>query len=166
MFFTRLARWSASFLVLFVFAAIFSAPSRADEVVNISTTPGFELAGSPLSFSFDYDVTTNTIVGTPIIDFKGMVFTYATTSFTPNDFGFDSGVNQIVIGDIGTFPQPGVVGYFGLGTYPGVLVGYNGVFSGYDGSVIISSTPEPGTLALLSAGLLFLGVALSSKLAR
>jgi hypothetical protein len=93
-----------------------------------------------------------------VIDFKGMVFTYSTASPVPLDFEFESGVNEIVIGVIGEFPQPGINGFPGIGTYPGVLVGYRSSgaldLSAYNGSVVVSAVPEPGVLTLLAVGFL------------
>jgi hypothetical protein len=108
------------FLVL---ASLIPATAQADSIVNISSTPGLTLlTGSPLNFSFDYDVTTNTVIGTPTIDFMGMVFAYSPASIVPFDFDFKSGSNEITIGDIGAFPQPGIKGFPGVGTYPAILV--------------------------------------------
>jgi hypothetical protein len=109
-------------------------------------------------FSFNYDATTNTVIGTPSIDFMGMVFTYSPASLIPLDFDFTSGVNEIIIGDIGEFPQPGINGFPAVGTYPGVLVGYGSptpTFAAYNGSAVVSAVPEPGVLTLLAVGLLF-----------
>ena len=119
----------ASFLLFLVLSALTPSPACADSIVDISSTPGLTLAGSPLNFSFDYDATTNTVIGAPVIDFKGMVFTYSTASPVPLDFEFESGVNEIVIGVIGEFPQPGINGFPRIGTYPGVLVGIRPVRS-------------------------------------
>jgi len=56
------------------------------------------------------------------------------------------------IGDIGLFPQPGTDGFPAVGVYPGLVVGFNGLYSGFNGTVTVTAAAEPGLLALLSAG--------------
>ena len=156
--FTRFANPACGSFLLFLFlSALAPSPAYADDIVNISSTAGLTLTGSPLNFSFNYDATTSTAIGAPVIDFKGMVFTFSPASLVPLDFVFNSGINEIIIGDIGEFPQPGINGFPGVGTYPGVLVGYGSptpTFAAFNGSVVVSAVPEPGVLTLLAAGFL------------
>jgi len=140
---------------------LFNSPARADQIVIISSSPTLELIGQPLSFSFEFDATTETVVGTPVISFNGSTFTYnagASITTPPPTFLFEDATDQIEIGDIGTFPQPGFGSFPAVGVYPGLLVGLNGSLSGFNGTVNVSAAPEPGLLSLLGAGLLLLAV--------
>ena len=136
-----------------------NAPARADQIVIISSSPTLELVGQPLSFSFEFDATTATVVGTPVINFAGAMYTYnagASITSPPPTFVFEGGIHQIAIGIIGTFPQPGVEGFPAVGVYPGLVVGLDGDLSGFNGTVTVTAAGEPGLLALLGAGLLLL----------
>ena len=141
---------------------LFNAPARADQIVIISSSPTLELAGQPLSFSFAFDATTATVVGTPVISFDGATYTYnagASITTPPPTFVFEDGIiHQIAIGDIGTFPQPGFGDFPAIGVYPGLLVGLDGDLSGFNGTVTVTAAEEPGLLALFGAGLLLLAV--------
>jgi hypothetical protein len=44
---------------------LFNVPARADQIVIIGSSPTLELIGQPLSFSFGFDASTATVVGTP-----------------------------------------------------------------------------------------------------
>jgi hypothetical protein len=140
---------------------LFNAPARADQIVIISSSPTLELIFQPLSFSFEFDATTATVVDTPIINFDGATYTFnagASITAPPPTFVFEDGIHQIEIGDIGLFPQPGVEGFPAVGVYPGLVVGLDGSFSGFNGTVSVTAAAEPGLLALLGAGLLLLAV--------
>jgi len=151
----------ASAAVTAAVCCLFNAPARADQIVTISSSPTLELAGQPLSFSFEFDATTATVVDTPVISFDGAAYTYnagASITTPPPTFVFEDGIHQIAIGDIGTFPQPGFGDFPAVGVYPGLLVGLDGDLSGFNGTVTVTAAAEPGLLALLGAGLLLLAV--------
>jgi hypothetical protein len=143
--------------VIVAVCGLFNAPARADQIVIISTSPTLEMAGHPLSFSFEFDATTALVVGTPVINFDGSTFTYnPAVSFTgtPPTFRFVDGSHFIDIGNIGLFQQPGVEGFPAAGMYSGLAVAIDDTFSAFNGTVDVTAAPEPGTLALLSAELL------------
>jgi hypothetical protein len=138
---------------------LFNAPARADQIVIISSSPTLELIGQPLSFSFEFDATTAAVVDTPVISFNGSTFTFnAGASTTAPTFVFEDSTHQIEIGDIATIPQPGIEGFPAIGVYPGLVVGLDGSFSGFNGTVTVTAAAESGLLALLGAGLLLLAV--------
>lgn len=147
--------------VAVIVCCLFNAPARADQIVIISSSPTLELMEQPLSFSFEFDTTTEAVVGIPVISFNGATFTYnagASSTTPPPTFVFEDGIHQIAVGDIGTFPQPGFGDFPAIGVYPGLLVGLDGGLSGFNGTVIVTEAAEPGLLALLGAGLLLLTV--------
>src|ERR1700751_3560564 len=147
---------SASFVLVGCFLAV---PSRADQIVLISSTPTLELFSSPLSFSFDYDLTTRTLVGTPApIDFAGEVFTFVPTSgdgAAPPTFHFQGAtpdfLDSINIGETGLFQQPPqVLDFPAVGTYGGWIVEFDGGNASGDG--VVSNVAEPSSLLLLAGG--------------
>jgi hypothetical protein len=98
-------------------------------------------------------------VDTPVINFDGATDTFnAAASTTAPTFVFEDGIHQIEIGDIGTIPQPGIEGFPAIGVYPGLVVGLDGSFSGFNGTVTVTAAPEPGLLALPGVGLRLLAV--------
>ena len=145
-------------VVVVAVCSLFNAPARADQIVIISSSPTLEMAGQPLSFSFGFDATTATVVDTPFIDFNGSTFMYnaAASNTAAPTFVFVDGTHFIDVGVIGVFQQPGVEGFPALGVYPGLAVAIDDTFSGFNGTVDVTAAaaPEPGSLALLGAGLL------------
>jgi hypothetical protein len=137
---------------------LFDVPARADEIVIISSSSTLELVGQPLNFSFEFDVTTAAVVDMPVITFNGSTYAYnagaSNTTAPPPTFVFVDGTHQIEVGAIGTFPQPGAEGFPAVGLYPGLVVGLDGSFSGFNGTVSVTAAPEPGSLSLLGTGLL------------
>lgn len=143
--------------VVVAVCGLFNASARADQIVTIFSSPTLEMLKQPLSFSFQFDATTELVVGTPVINFDGSTFTYnPAVSFTgtPPTFRFVDGTHFIDIGDIGLFQQPGVEGFPAVGVYSGLAVAIDDTFSSYNGTVDVTAAPEPGSLALLGTGLL------------
>jgi len=181
-----------SWLTRFVVVCLFFLPSAfADSFVDITGTNIGIAGGATLNFSFDFDTTSDTVVGTPsftatgnaafvaALDLSQLVFESAFTNsggVTGLDFACppSSGAStNLALGANGLSPTiPADLLFPDPGTYGPEIVLIDDGNQGYAGNVVVSalsptnaSTPEPPIAVLLLFGLALVLVARSRPLA-